>query len=144
MLFQEQTYVEISDLQPNSMYFLQVQTISIFGLGKLRSEKAAIFYNTTSIAEGIHLPFWNSNNISLLAIACILYTPAARIWSLKMYKCSVRERSGKSRDFHMNCLYIFTKFLKVCIMIFFYTVFIFTFPQQMLQRLSRGGRTRNS
>lgn len=47
----EQTFVEITDLQPNSMYFLQVQTISIFGLGKLRSEKAAIFYNTTSIAE---------------------------------------------------------------------------------------------
>ncbi|XP_045449270.1 anosmin-1 [Melitaea cinxia] len=47
----EQTYVEISDLQPNSMYFLQVQTISVFGLGKLRSDKAAIFYNTTSATE---------------------------------------------------------------------------------------------
>lgn len=30
------------------MYFLQVQTISAFGGGKLRSEKAEIFYNTTS------------------------------------------------------------------------------------------------
>lgn len=30
------------------MYFLQVQTISQFGLGKLRSDKASIFYNTTS------------------------------------------------------------------------------------------------
>nr|XP_026485502.1 anosmin-1 [Vanessa tameamea] len=47
----DQTYVEISDLQPNSMYFLQVQTISLFGLGKLRSDKAAIFYNTTSATE---------------------------------------------------------------------------------------------
>ncbi|XP_068624924.1 anosmin-1 [Battus philenor] len=47
----EQTYVEIKDLQPNSMYFLQVQTISQYGLGKLRSEKAAIFYNTTNIRE---------------------------------------------------------------------------------------------
>lgn len=34
------------------MYFLQVQTISVFGLGKLRSDKAAIFYNTTSATEG--------------------------------------------------------------------------------------------
>ncbi|CAG4969800.1 unnamed protein product [Parnassius apollo] len=47
----EQTYVEIKDLQPNSMYFLQVQTISQFGLGKLRSEKAAIFYNTTDTSN---------------------------------------------------------------------------------------------
>ncbi|VVC96660.1 anosmin-1 [Leptidea sinapis] len=47
----DQTSFEIKDLQPNSMYFLQVQTISLFGLGKLRSEKAAIFYNTTAINE---------------------------------------------------------------------------------------------
>ncbi|XP_045767671.1 anosmin-1 isoform X1 [Maniola jurtina] len=52
----EQNYVEISDLQPNSMYFLQVQTISMFGLGKLRSEKAAIFYNTTSGTDGEQEP----------------------------------------------------------------------------------------
>ncbi|XP_022825826.1 anosmin-1-like [Spodoptera litura] len=44
----DQNYIEIKDLQPNSMYFLQVQTISQFGLGKLRSDKASIFYNTTS------------------------------------------------------------------------------------------------
>ncbi|OWR47351.1 Kal-1 protein precursor [Danaus plexippus plexippus] len=44
----DQTFVEISKLHPNSMYFLQVQTISAFGGGKLRSEKAEIFYNTTS------------------------------------------------------------------------------------------------
>ncbi|XP_022130196.1 anosmin-1 [Pieris rapae] len=47
----EQNYVEINDLQPNSLYFFQVQTISLFGLGKLRSEKAVIFYNTTSGAD---------------------------------------------------------------------------------------------
>lgn len=47
----EQNHIDIKDLQPNSMYFLQVQTISQFGMGKLRSEKASIFYNTTSIAE---------------------------------------------------------------------------------------------
>lgn len=46
---QGQTYAEIKDLKPNSMYFLQVQTISHYGGGKLRSEKAAIFYNTTKI-----------------------------------------------------------------------------------------------
>ncbi|XP_035441316.2 anosmin-1 [Spodoptera frugiperda] len=44
----DQNFIEIKDLQPNSMYFLQVQTISQFGLGKLRSDKASIFYNTTS------------------------------------------------------------------------------------------------
>ncbi|CAB3235952.1 unnamed protein product [Arctia plantaginis] len=44
----EQNNIEIKDLLPNSMYFLQVQTISQFGTGKLRSEKASIFYNTTS------------------------------------------------------------------------------------------------
>ncbi|CAD0200473.1 unnamed protein product [Chrysodeixis includens] len=44
----DQNYIDIKDLQPNSMYFLQVQTISQFGLGKLRSDKASIFYNTTS------------------------------------------------------------------------------------------------
>ncbi|XP_041989049.1 anosmin-1 [Aricia agestis] len=49
----EQTYVEIKDLQPNSMYFLQVQSISQFGTGKLRSEKAAIFYNTTGADDSI-------------------------------------------------------------------------------------------
>ncbi|XP_059058552.1 anosmin-1 [Achroia grisella] len=43
----DQTSIEIKDLQANSMYFLQVQTISQFGLGKLRSDKAAVFYNTT-------------------------------------------------------------------------------------------------
>lgn len=47
-ILQEQTSIEIKDLQPNSMYFLQVQSISQFGLGKLRSEKSEIFYNTTS------------------------------------------------------------------------------------------------
>ncbi|XP_013142353.1 PREDICTED: anosmin-1 [Papilio polytes] len=47
----EQTYVIIKDLQPNSMYFLQVQSISQYGLGKLRSEKAAIFYNTTNVND---------------------------------------------------------------------------------------------
>ncbi|KAJ0177911.1 hypothetical protein K1T71_006784 [Dendrolimus kikuchii] len=47
----EQNHIEIKDLQPNSMYFLQVQTISQFGAGKLRSEKASIFYNTTSVTE---------------------------------------------------------------------------------------------
>ncbi|KAG6458044.1 anosmin-1 [Manduca sexta] len=44
----DQHFIEIKDLQPNSMYFLQVQTISHYGLGKLRSEKASIFYNTTA------------------------------------------------------------------------------------------------
>lgn len=44
--------MEIKDLQPNSMYFLQVQTISQFGLGKLRSDKAEIFYNTTGTVYG--------------------------------------------------------------------------------------------
>ncbi|XP_053605777.1 anosmin-1 [Plodia interpunctella] len=44
----DQKSIEIKDLQPNSMYFLQVQSISQFGLGRLRSDKAAIFYNTTS------------------------------------------------------------------------------------------------
>ncbi|XP_038221698.1 anosmin-1 [Zerene cesonia] len=47
----DQHSVEIKDLQPNSLYFLQVQTISLFGLGKLRSDKAAIFYNTTATEE---------------------------------------------------------------------------------------------
>ncbi|XP_073952856.1 anosmin-1 Kallmann syndrome 1 [Choristoneura fumiferana] len=47
----DQTHTEIRDLKPNSMYFLQVQTISHFGVGKLRSEKAAIFYNTTNIHD---------------------------------------------------------------------------------------------
>lgn len=47
----DQSYLEIRDLLPNSMYFLQVQTISQFGVGKLRSEKASIFYNTTSSPE---------------------------------------------------------------------------------------------
>ncbi|XP_061704937.1 anosmin-1 isoform X2 [Cydia pomonella] len=44
----DKTYVEIEELKPNSMYFFQVQTISQFGTGKLRSDKAAVFYNTTS------------------------------------------------------------------------------------------------
>ncbi|XP_072949990.1 anosmin-1-like [Epargyreus clarus] len=47
----DQNFIEIKDLQPNSMYFLQVQTISQFGTGKLRSDKAAVFYNTTSVIE---------------------------------------------------------------------------------------------
>ncbi|PZC80984.1 anosmin-1 [Helicoverpa armigera] len=47
----DQNFIEIKDLQPNSMYFLQVQTISQFGLGKLRSDKASIFYNTTSLTQ---------------------------------------------------------------------------------------------
>ncbi|XP_031763204.2 anosmin-1 isoform X2 [Galleria mellonella] len=42
----DQTSIDIKDLQANSMYFLQVQAISQFGLGKLRSDKAAVFYNT--------------------------------------------------------------------------------------------------
>ncbi|CAG9122693.1 unnamed protein product [Plutella xylostella] len=48
-----QTYYDIKDLEPNSMYFLQVQTISQYGLTKLRSEKAAIFFNTTNVNEHI-------------------------------------------------------------------------------------------
>ncbi|XP_063390388.1 anosmin-1 isoform X2 [Cydia fagiglandana] len=44
----DQTYAEIKELTPNAMYFFQVQTISQFGTGKLRSDKAAVFYNTTS------------------------------------------------------------------------------------------------
>ncbi|KAI5637763.1 fibronectin type III domain-containing protein [Phthorimaea operculella] len=44
----EKHHIDIKDLLPNSMYFFQVQTISQFGLGRLRSDKAAIFYNTTS------------------------------------------------------------------------------------------------
>ncbi|XP_063544211.1 anosmin-1 isoform X2 [Cydia strobilella] len=44
----DKTYAEIKELKPNSMYFFQVQTISQFGTGKLRSDKAAVFYNTTS------------------------------------------------------------------------------------------------
>lgn len=43
-----QTFFDITDLQSNSMYFLQVQTISQYGTGKLRSEKAEMFYNTTN------------------------------------------------------------------------------------------------
>ncbi|KAJ8724321.1 hypothetical protein PYW08_015795 [Mythimna loreyi] len=52
----DQNFIEIKDLQPNSMYFLQVQTISQFGLGKLRSDKASIFYNTTSTARNDPVP----------------------------------------------------------------------------------------
>ncbi|XP_063634448.1 anosmin-1 isoform X2 [Cydia splendana] len=44
----DKTYAEIKELTPNAMYFFQVQTISQFGTGKLRSDKAAVFYNTTS------------------------------------------------------------------------------------------------
>ncbi|XP_048006970.1 anosmin-1 [Leguminivora glycinivorella] len=47
----DKTYAEIKELKPNSMYFLQVQTISQFGTGKLRSDKAAVFYNTTSTPD---------------------------------------------------------------------------------------------
>jgi hypothetical protein len=50
-IFQEQNYVEITELQPNSMYFLQVQTISQYGQNKLRSNRASIFYNTTGEIE---------------------------------------------------------------------------------------------
>ncbi|XP_049871008.1 anosmin-1 [Pectinophora gossypiella] len=50
----EKHHIDIRDLQPNSMYFFQVQTISQFGLGKLRSDKSAIFYNTTSAND--HVP----------------------------------------------------------------------------------------
>ncbi|XP_063827330.1 anosmin-1 [Ostrinia nubilalis] len=47
----EQNYVDITDLLPNSMYFLQVQTVSQYGQSKLRSNKASIFYNTTNVHE---------------------------------------------------------------------------------------------
>ncbi|XP_026318590.1 anosmin-1 [Hyposmocoma kahamanoa] len=47
----EKKFIEIKDLQPSSLYFFQVQTISQFGVGKLRSEKSAIFFNTTKSNE---------------------------------------------------------------------------------------------
>ncbi|GBP53502.1 Anosmin-1 [Eumeta japonica] len=47
----EQTSYEITNLQPNSTYFIQVQTISQYGTSKLRSEKAAVLYNTTATKE---------------------------------------------------------------------------------------------
>lgn len=52
----DQNHIEIKDLQPNSMYFLQVQTISQFGLGKLRSDKASVFYNTTGSVGNDSVP----------------------------------------------------------------------------------------
>lgn len=66
---QEQTYVIIKDLQPNSMYFLQVQSISQYGLGKLRSEKAAIFYNTTNVNDGKY-----STTLTILLLSNYCYT----------------------------------------------------------------------
>lgn len=82
------------------MYFLQVQTISQFGLGKLRSDKAEIFYNTTTTVN-------NGNDIFNTFIKywlCPAVSPAWWWWwhvfekYFRIYNISIKIGLAFTRD----------------------------------------------
>ncbi|CAG9818350.1 unnamed protein product [Phaedon cochleariae] len=61
-----QTYLQLQNLQPNSLYFLQVQALVQFGVGRLKGEKSGLVLNTTSyINEDDNALVLDANNDNL-------------------------------------------------------------------------------
>lgn len=52
IFFQDVTRFDLKNLQPNSLYFLQVQALAQFGKERLKGEKAALVLNTTNHTNG--------------------------------------------------------------------------------------------
>jgi hypothetical protein len=51
-MFQDVMKFALKNLEPDSLYFLQVQALAQFGRERLKGEKAAIFLNTADHKNG--------------------------------------------------------------------------------------------
>lgn len=55
-VFEPQRHFELRQLAPDSTYYVQVQSISVFGQRRLRSKKTSFTLNTTGIETGATTP----------------------------------------------------------------------------------------
>lgn len=55
-VLEPQRHFELRHLVPDSTYYIQVQSISVFGQKRLRSKKTSVTLNTTAATEAVTLP----------------------------------------------------------------------------------------
>lgn len=53
LYFQDHTKFLLRELQPNSLYFLQIQALVQYGKVRLRGEKSGLILNTTNYTNGM-------------------------------------------------------------------------------------------